>query len=458
MVVLRTVMLLSRITVKNDSTNLPMCISLLYLLPVKRPLQHSFLMSIHLSTSVFLSPYTHWFHTGKTSIQAIKHLLILIPNVEYAYPFFPINTLTRLKAHIDSWTIQWTFFNSISSSVYTMPSSLFCIHILLELFLKFFTKYFLSLNCLSLLKRMPTLLLVYLVFFISQFLCGVWNRVVSLFFSRSVMSNSLWPHGLQYTRLYCPSPYPRACSNTCPLSWWCHTITSSSVFPFSPSLQSFPASGSLLMSQLFASVGQSSGASTSAPVLPVNFQGWFPLQLTSLISLQSKELSRVFYNTIVLKYQFFSAQPSLWSDSHIHTWLLEKPSVQFSHSVTSDFLPPYGLQHARLPCPSPTPEAYSNSCPSCRWCHPTTESSLNPFSSCLQSFPASRSFPLSHFFESGGQTIGVSISASVLQMNIQDLFALGLTGWISLQSQTLLRVFSNTTVQKHQLFSTQPSS
>ena len=164
MVVLRTVMLLSRITVKNDSTNLPMCISLLYLLPVKRPLQQSFLMSFHLSTSVFLSPYTHWFHTGKTSIQAIKHLLILIPNVEYAYPFFPINTLTRLKAHIDSWTIQWTFFNSISCSVYTMPPSLFCIHILLELFLKFFTKYFLSLNSISLLKRMPALLLVYLVF------------------------------------------------------------------------------------------------------------------------------------------------------------------------------------------------------------------------------------------------------------------------------------------------------
>ena len=116
---------------------------------------------------------------------------------------------------------------------------------------------------------------------------------------------------------------------------------------------------------------------------------------------------------------------------------------------------PHGLQHARPPRPSPTPRAYSNSCPSCRWCHPTISSSVIPFSSCLQSFPASGSLPMSQFFVSGGQNIGVSASASVLPMNIQNWFPLGWTGWISLQSNGLSRVFSNTTVQKHQQLNTQ---
>ena len=116
----------------------------------------------------------------------------------------------------------------------------------------------------------------------------------------------------------------------------------------------------------------------------------------------------------------------------------------------------HGLQHARLPYPSPTPRAYSNSCPSSQWCHPIISPSVVPFS-CLQSFPASGSFPVSHFFASGGQSIGVSASASVLPMNIQDGFPLGLTDWISLQSKGLSRVFSNTTVQKHQFFSVQLS-
>ena len=115
----------------------------------------------------------------------------------------------------------------------------------------------------------------------------------------------------------------------------------------------------------------------------------------------------------------------------------------------------HGLQHARPPCPSPTPRAYSNSCPLSRWCHPTISSSVIPFTSCLQSFPASGAFPVSQFFTSGGQSVGVSTSASVLPMNIQDWFPLGWTGWISLQSKGLSRVFSNTTVQKHQLFSVQ---
>ena len=130
---------------------------------------------------------------------------------------------------------------------------------------------------------------------------------------------------------------------------------------------------------------------------------------------------------------------------------------QFSRSVVSGSLWPHGLQHARPLCPPPTPRAYSNSCPSHRWCHPTISSSVVPFSSCLQSFPASGSFPMSRFFASCGQRIGVSASTSVPSMNTQDWSALGWTGWISLQSKGLLRVFSNTTVQKHQFFSAQLS-
>ena len=118
---------------------------------------------------------------------------------------------------------------------------------------------------------------------------------------------------------------------------------------------------------------------------------------------------------------------------------------------------PHGLQHARLPCLSPTPGAYSNSCPSSQWCHPTISSNVIPLSSCLQSCPASGSLPISQFFASGDESIGVSASASVLPMNTQDWFPLGLTGWISLQSKGLSRVFSNTTVQKHQFFGVQLS-
>ena len=132
-------------------------------------------------------------------------------------------------------------------------------------------------------------------------------------------------------------------------------------------------------------------------------------------------------------------------------------SVQFSCSVVFDSLQPRGLLHARLPCPSPIPRACSNSCPSSQWCHPTISSSVVLFSSCHQSFPASGSFPMSQFFASDGQSTGVSASASVLPMNIQDWFPLGWTGLISLQSKGLSRVFSNTTVQKHQFFSTQLS-
>ena len=140
----------------------------------------------------------------------------------------------------------------------------------------------------------------------------------SVQFSHSVVFNFLLPHGLEHTRLSCSSPTPRACSNSCPSSQWCHPTISSCP-------QSIPGSGSFPMSQVFASGGQSIGASASASVLPMNIQDWFSLGLTIWISLQSKRLSRVFSNTTIQKHQFFDTQISLWFNSHIHTWFLEKP-------------------------------------------------------------------------------------------------------------------------------------
>ena len=132
-------------------------------------------------------------------------------------------------------------------------------------------------------------------------------------------------------------------------------------------------------------------------------------------------------------------------------------SVQFSCSVVSDPFWPHGLQHARLPCPSPVPGACSNSCPSSQWCHPNHLTSVIPFFFCLKSFPASGSFPMNQFFALGGQSVGTSASPLVLPMNIQDWFPLGWTGLISFQSKGLWRVFSNTTVQKHQFSGAQLS-
>ena len=151
---------------------------------------------------------------------------------------------------------------------------------------------------------------------------GLWNKH-SVQFSRPVVSDSLWPHELQHTRLPCPSPTPGAYS--CPSSQWWHPTISSSVIPFSSCLQSFPASRSFPVSQLFTSGDQSIGVSASTWVLPMHIQNWFPLGLTGWISLLSKGLSRVFSNTTVQKHQFFGTQLSLWSNSHIHTWPLEKP-------------------------------------------------------------------------------------------------------------------------------------
>ena len=151
-------------------------------------------------------------------------------------------------------------------------------------------------------------------------------EVFFLILGHSVMSDSLRPPGLQHARPPCPSLSPGACSNPCPLGWWCHSTISSSVVPFSSRLHSFPASGSFLMSQLFTSGDQSIGASASTSVLPMNIQGWFLLGWTGLISLLSKGLSSIFSSTTICK-QF--AQPSLLSNSHMSTWLLKKHSFDY---------------------------------------------------------------------------------------------------------------------------------
>ena len=151
-----------------------------------------------------------------------------------------------------------------------------------------------------------------------------WLEDNSVQFSHSVVSSSLQPHGLQHSRLPYPSPTPGTYSRSCTLSWWCHPTVSTSVVPFFSHLQSCPASGAFQMSQFFPSGGQSIGVSASASVLPMNIQDWFPLGWTGWIALLSKGLSRVFSNTTVQKHQFFGAQLSLWSNFHIHTWLLEK--------------------------------------------------------------------------------------------------------------------------------------
>ena len=150
-------------------------------------------------------------------------------------------------------------------------------------------------------------------------------QITSVQFRCSVMSDSLQPHGLQQARIPYPSPTPRYCSNSCLLSRRCHPTISSSVIPFSSLLQSFPASGSFLRSQFFESGSQSIGASALVSILLMNIQDWFPSGLTGWISLLSKGLSRVFSSTTTRKHQFFNAQPFVWSNSHIHTGLLEKP-------------------------------------------------------------------------------------------------------------------------------------
>ena len=181
--------------------------------------------------------------------------------------------------------------------------------------------------------------------------------------------------------------------------------------------------------------------------LVVNFQ-WLPTTLLLFKALIS--FTRLFEPP--LYFIFISSSTALYI--HYHSF----SSVQFRSSVMFDSLWPHESQHARPPCPLQTPGVYSNSCPSSWWCHPAISSSVVPFSSCSQSLPASGSFPMSQLFAWGGQSIGVSALASVLPMNTQDWSLLGWTGWISLQSKGLSRVFSNTTVQKHQFFCAQLSS
>ena len=167
--------------------------------------------------------------------------------------------------------------------------------------------------------------------FIRKALQKLW--ITSVQFSNSVVSNSLWPHEPQHARPPCPLPAPGVHSNPCSLSRWCHPTISSSVVLFSSCPQSLPASGFFLMGQLFASGGQNIGVSSSPSVLPMNTQDWSPLGWTGWIILLSKGLSRVFSNTTVQKHQLFSTQLSLWSNSHIHTWLLEKPQPWLEGSL-----------------------------------------------------------------------------------------------------------------------------
>ena len=170
----------------------------------------------------------------------------------------------------------------------------------------------------------PLIIICYSLFFFLNFvLKAIFCDTSTSQFSHSVVSNSLWPHEPQHARPPCPSPTPGVYPN--PWSWRCHPTISSSVIPFSSCPQSFPASGSFPMSQLFASGGQSIGVSASTSVLPMNTQDWSPLEWTGWISLQWEGLSRVFSNTTVQKHQFFSAQPFSQSNSHIHTWPQEKP-------------------------------------------------------------------------------------------------------------------------------------
>ena len=172
---------------------------------------------------------------------------------------------------------------------------------------------------------------------------------------------------------------------------------------------------------------------------------------------QTKELISKIYKQLIQLNTRKTKNPIKEWGKDLNRLLQRRHISQFGCSVMPDSLRCHELEHARPPCPTPTPRVYPNSCPLSRWCHPAISSSVNPFSSCLQSFPASGSFQMSQLFTSSGQSIEVSASASVLPMNTQDWSPLGWTGWISLQSKGLSRVFSNTTVQKHPFFGAQLS-
>ena len=249
---------------------------------------------------------------------------------------------------------------------------------------------------------------------------------------------------------------PELAQTQCPSSWWCHPIISSSVIPFFSCLQSFPASWSFALNQFFALGGQSIGP--SALVLLMNeYSGLIPFRIDWF------DLHAV-QGTLKSLFQQHSSKASILWNSAFFMVQLSYPYIQFSNSFVSDCLRAHELQHARPPCPSPTPGVYPNSCQThwvytnslSQWCHPTISSSVFPFS-CPQSFPALGSFQMSQLLASGDQSIGVSALTSGLPMNTQDWSPLGWTSWISLHSKGLSRVFSNTTVQKHQFFGAQLS-
>ena len=230
------------------------------------------------------------------------------------------------------------------------------------------------------------------------------------------MYDSLWPHGPQGSLSITNSQSLLKLMSIESVMPSNHLILCRPLFLLP---QSFPASGSFPMNRFFTSGHQSIAALASASVLPMNIQDWFSLRGTAWISLLFKRLSRVFSNQFSLVTR---SCPTLYN--------------------------PMSCSTPGLPVPTPTPRAYPNSCPLNRWCHPTISSSVIPFSSCPQSFPATGSFKMSQLFTSGGHGIGASASASVLPVNMQGWFSLGLTGLISLMSKGLSRVFSSTTIQK----------
>ena len=220
----------------------------------------------------------------------------------------------------------------VSCSFLSLSINFFCNHLLADVFMAHSLIYRMSSNITFSVKIIPVTLLKTttlqpslqpILFILLHFSNS--TSVSSIQLSRSVVSDSLWPHGLQHARPPCPSPIPGVHSNSCPLSRWCHPAISSSVVPFSSCPQSLPESGSFPMSQLFAWGRQSIGVSGLTSVLPKNTQNWSPLEWTCWISLQSKRLSRVFSNTTVQRHQFIGTQLSSQSNSHIHTWPLEKP-------------------------------------------------------------------------------------------------------------------------------------
>ena len=239
------------------------------------------------------------------------------------------------------------------------------------------------------------------------------------------MSNSLWPHGLQLARS------SGTCSNSCMLSWWCHPTIPLSVTLFSSCLQSFPASGSFLMSQLFASGGQSIGTSDSALVLLMNIQDWFPLGWTGRISLQFKGLSSVFSSTTIQKQKHISSVQSLsW------VWLFATPWIAACQASLSITISRSSLRLTSIESVMPSKHLIL--------CHPLL---LLP-----SIIPSIRVFSNESLLDIRWPKYWSFSFSIVLPMNIQDGFPLGWTGWISLQSKGLSRVFFNTTVEKHQFF------